>query len=456
MASAHTLDLTKGSVTKKLLQFAFPIIVSGLLQHIYTIADRIVVGNFAENGKIALAAVGSTAAATNLLLNFFLGLAVGVNVVCANFRGAGEAQQLRKSMHTSMLLSVALGIVLGLLGVFASPALLRRMGTPEDVLPSATLYMQIYFLGMPGALVYNFGASIMRAYGDAKRSMYILGVTGLVNVVLNLVLVIGFRMDVAGVAIATIVAQYLSAVAVVWILFRPRQEYGMRMAELRIHWQMLKKVIAIGLPCGINAILQSVTNVMIQSSINGFNSADIIAGNTTATDINTISYLFNTAFSSACVSFAGQCYGAKEYKRLDQLALSASVSNCAILTVLATVVTLFPRQLLGLFTSDPNVIEAGIFKMILCSWSTILFGISEVMVGCVRGMGKSTQPTVLNLICICGARLAWIWFVFPLCPYEPAYLYLCFPVSWFLAAVCQSANFILCRKKLPVSKTPLA
>lgn len=448
MASAHTLDLTKGSVTKKLLQFAFPIIVSGLLQHIYTIADRIVVGNFAENGKIALAAVGSTAAATNLLLNFFLGFAVGVNVVCANFRGAGEEQRLRRSMHTSMLLSVTLGVVLGILGVLASPLLLERMGTPKDVLPSAALYMQIYFMGMPGTLVYNFGAAILRAHGDAKRTMYILGITGLVNVVLNLVLVIGCRMDVAGVAIATIVAQYLSAGAVVWILFSPRQEYGMRIAQLRMHGDALKKIISIGLPCGINAILQSITNVTIQSSINGFNSADIIAGNTAATDINNISYLFNTAFSSATVSFAGQCFGAKEYKRLDKLAVSASLSNCCILMGLALIVTLFPRQLLGMFTSDPNVIEAGVFKMLLCSWSTMFFGISEVMVGCVRGMGRSTQPTLLNLFCICGVRLIWIWFVFPLCPYEPVYLYLCFPVSWIMAAICQTANFIHCRRRL--------
>ena len=282
--------------------------------------------------------------------------------------------------------------------------------------------------------------------------MYILGVTGLVNVVLNLVLVIGLGLDVEGVAIATIIAQYLSAGAVLWILFSPRQEYALRAGELRIHGDIFRKTVSIGLPCGINGILHSATNVLLQSSINSFDSANIIAGNTAATDINNISYLVNTAFSSATVSFAGQCYGAKAYKRIDKLAVSASLSNCGILLVIATVVTLFPRQLLSIFNSDPDVIEAGVFKLLMCSWTTMLFAISEIMIGCVRGMGKSMQPTVLNMISLCGVRLLWIWFVFPLCPHDPAYLYLCFPASWVVAMVFQTAYFLHCRKQLTITE----
>lgn len=448
MANSHAIDLTKGSVAKKLLLFAFPILVSGLLQHMYTIADRIVVGNFAENGKIALAAVGATAPATNLLLNLFNGFSVGVNVVCANLRGGNESQKLRQSMHTALLLSLILGITLAAIGTSLAESILTWMGTPADVLPSAAVYMRIYFMGMPGTLLYNFGAAILRAHGDARRSMYILGVTGLVNVVLNLVLVIGCGLDVEGVAIATIVAQYLSAGAVVWILFSPRQEYFLRLAEARLHRETLVKMIAIGLPCGINGILHSATNVLLQASINAFNSADIIAGNTAATDINNISYLVNTAFSAAVVSFAGQCFGAKAYKRIDKLAVSAVVSNCGILLILAVAVTLFPRQLLSLFTADPNVVEAGVFKMLLCSWSTMFFAVSEIMVGCVRGMGKSMQPTVLNVISLCGIRVIWIWLVFPLCPHDPAYLYMCFPVSWILGMLFQIGYFLHCRSGL--------
>ena len=454
LAASHTLDLTTGSVTKKLLRFVIPILISGLLQHMYTIADRIVVGNFAASGKIALAAVGATAPATNLLLNFFIGIAVGVNVVCANLRGGNQAQRLRECMHTAMILSLILGVILTVVGVSLAEGLLARMGTPADVLPSAAVYMRIYFMGMPGTLVYNFGAAILRSHGDAKRSMYILGITGIVNVVLNLVLVIGFAMDVKGVAIATITAQYLSAGAVLWILFHPGQEYGLRLAEVRLHRHLLLKMIAIGLPCGINGVLQGVSNVILQSAINSFNSADIIAGNTAATDINNFSYLVNTAFSTACVSFSGQCYGAKLYKRVDKLAVSSSLCNCGILVVLAVIVTLFPRQILRIFNSDPNVIEAGVFKMLLCSWSTMFFAVSETMVGCVRGMGKSTPPMLLNIFCLCGVRLIWVLLVFPHCPYDPAYVYLCFPVSWFLGVIAQTGYFLYCRKRLMANTAP--
>jgi len=452
MADSHSLDLTQGPVTKKLLQFTVPILLSGILQHLYTVADRVVVGNFASNGTIALAAVGATAPATNLLLNFFNGISVGVNVVCANYRGAGQTQTLRRCMHTSVLLSVILGVILAVIGVSMAGQILTWMDTPADVLASAATYMRIYFMGMPGTLAYNCGAAILRAHGDAKRSMYILGVTGFVNVILNLVLVIGAGLDVEGVAIATIVAQYLSAGAVLWILFSPQQAYGLRSGELRIHADMLKKTVSIGLPCGINGILHSATNVLLQSSINSFDSANIIAGNTAATDINNISYLVNTAFSSACVSFSGQCWGAKAYKRVDKLAVSASLGNCGILLILATVVTLFPRQLLSIFNSDPDVVEAGIFKLLLCSWTTMFFAVSEIMIGCVRGMGKSMQPTVLNMLSLCGVRVLWILFVFPHCPHDPAYLYLCFPASWVIGMAVQISYFLHCRKKLTATE----
>lgn len=448
MASSNTLDMTQGSVTKKLISFTIPILLSALLQHLYTIADRIVVGNFAENGKVALAAVGSTGSATNLLLNLFNGMSVGVNVVCANLRGSRKQADLQRCMHNAMLLSVIFGVMLMGIGVVLCKQILLLMKTPADVLPLAATYMRIYFLGMPASLVYNFGAAILRSHGDSKRSMYILSVTGIVNVVLNLVLVIGFHMDVAGVAIATIVAQYLSAAAILWILFSPRQEYGMRIKQLCIHKAIMKKIIAIGVPCGINGILINVANVIVQTAVNDFGSADIIAGNTAATDINNFSYLVNGAFSSACVSFSGQCYGAKQYRRMDKLVLTSVGYNCIIDLLLAAVVSLFPRQLLGIFNSDPNVVEAGVFKLLLCAWSTSLFAVSETMVGCVRGMGRSMPPMIINIICLCGVRLVWVLAVFPLCPHKTAYLYLCYPVSWVIAAVSQTAYFLHCRKKL--------
>lgn len=447
MAGTHTLDLTKGSVTKKLLTFALPIFLSTVLQHLYTIADRVVVGNFAADGTTALAAVGATNSATNLLLNLFVGVSLGANIVCANLRGANRTEKLRRCMHSAVVLSAIFGVVLMGIGCAMAEKILTWMATPTDVLPMATTYMRIFFMGMPGSLVYNFGAAILRSHGDSKRSMYILGVTGIVNVVLNLVLVIVFHLDVAGVAIATIVAQYLSAIAVMWILFSKKQEYKLSFKELRLHKDVVGQMVAIGVPCGINGILQSLSNVILQSSVNSFGKY-VIAGNTAATDINNFAYLVNGAFSSACVSFSGQCCGAREYKRLDKLVVSSAIWNSVFVVLIAAIATIFPRQLLGIFNSDPKVVDAGIFKLILLSWTCVFFGISDTMVGCVRGMGKSLTPTVWNIVCLCGVRLVWVLFVFPHCPHDPRYLYLCFPVSWVIAVIVQTCNFIYERKRL--------
>ena len=444
---AYTLDLTKGSVMKKLISFAIPILLSTMLQHLYTIADRVVVGNFAADGTTALAAVGATNSATNLLLNLFTGISIGANVVCSNLRGGGQQEKLRKCMHSAMVLSAIFGVVLMGIGLVLAEPILTAMDTPKDVLPMAVTYMSIFFMGMPGSLIYNFGAAILRSFGDSRRTMYILGATGLVNVLLNLLLVMVFHLDVAGVAIATITAQYLSAVAVLWILFSKKQEYKLSLKELVLHKELVGKMVAIGVPCGINGILQCLSNVILQSTVNSFGKY-VIAGNTAATDINNFAYLVNSAFSAACVSFAGQCCGARQYKRLDKLVVCSAIANVGFVTLIATIVTLFPRQLLGIFNPDPQVVDAGMFKVLLLSWTCIFFGISDSMVGCIRGMGKSLSPTVLNILCLCGVRLLWVLFVFPLCPHDPRYLYLCFPVSWILAAIVQTGNFIYCRKRL--------
>lgn len=447
MATTHTLDLTKGSVTKKLLVFMIPILLSTVLQHLYTIADRVVVGNFAADGTTALAAVGATNSATNLLLNLFTGISLGANIVCANLRGGNRLEKLRKCMHSAIVLSVIFGVVLMFMGLGLAKTILTMMDTPADVLPMAVTYMRIFFLGMPASLVYNFGAAILRAHGDSKRSMYILGVTGLVNVVLNVILVMGFHLDVAGVAIATIVAQYLSAMAILWILFSQKQEYKLRVQELKLHKDLVGRMVAIGVPCGINGILQCLSNVILQSAVNSFGKY-VIAGNTAATDINNFTYLVNGAFCAACVSFAGQCVGAKEYKRLDKLVVSAAIWNSVFVIAIAAVVTIFPRQLLGIFNSDPRVVDAGMFKLILLSWTAMIYGIGDTLVGCIRGMGKSLSPTVLNIICLCGIRFVWVLFIFPLCPNDPRYLYLCFPISWVIATAVQACNFVYYRKKL--------
>ena len=447
MKKANSLDMTQGPIVKKLLLFAIPVLLSSLLQHFYTIVGNVVVGNFAADGTMAQAAIGATNHATKMLLNLFLGISLGANVVCARIRGANDQEKLRKSMHTAITLSAILGVVLMVLGLSLSEDLLTLMNTPKDVEPDALSYIRIIFLGMPATLIYNFGSAIMRSNGDTTRSMYILGITGLINVGLNFGLVAGLQMDADGVAIATITSQYLSACAVLFILFSPKQEYRLKFKELIPDRRLVLQIIAIGIPCGINGILQSLSNVALQSTVNGFGK-EVIAGTAAAADISCFAYLVNDAFAAACVSFSGQCCGAKNYKRLDKLARSAALCDGLIVLGMATLITIFARPLLGLFNPDPNVINAGMFRLLLLSWTTVFFGISESLVGCVRGMGKSMSPTVINLFFLCGVRVIWAWFIFPYLPYKPEYLFLCYPISWVLALAVHIFNYLHCRKKL--------
>lgn len=447
MRSRNSLDMTEGPIVKKLLLFAMPILLSSFLQRLYSIADSVVVGNFAADGTAAQAAIGATAPAINMLLNLFMGLSIGANVVCANLRGAKDHVQLRKGMHTALTLSAILGLAVMVLGLALSKPILVMMNAPKTIRHEALLYMCIIFLGQPASMIYNFCAAIMRAHGDTKRSMYILAITGLVNVALNLVLVICCHLDVAGVAIATAVAHYLSAAAILWFLFNPKGEYKLRLRELVPDRHLLWKIFAVGMPCGINGILHSASNATLQSTVNGFGEA-VIAGNNAATSINCFPYLVNDCFSAACVSFAGQCCGAKRYKRLDQMALRAAICNSVIVLAMAAVITVFAKPLLALFNPDPLVTREGVFKLLLLSWTTVFFGITECVVGCVRGMGKSLTPTVINIFCICGLRLVWVLVVFPFLPYEPEYLYLCYPISWVVAMVIQLINYRICRKQL--------
>lgn len=447
MEKANSLDMTEGSITKKLLLFALPILASYLIQHFYSIADSVVVGNFAPDGTTAQAAIGATTHAINMLLNLCTGISLGANVICARLRGARDFSKLRKGMHTAVSLSVFIGIGLMFLGFFLSRPILVMTNTPGDVLPAAAEYMRIRFLGMPAAISLNFSIAIMRSNGDTKRSMYILTASGLINVLLNLIFVIFFRMGADGVAYATIVSQYLSAIAILLILFNPADEYKLRAKELEIDKRLLWNIIAIGVPCGINGILQSLSNVILQSSVNDFGKI-VIAGNSSATSINCIVYLVNDAFAAACLSFAGQCCGAKAYKRLDKLVVISSVCVSVAVLAIAGVITVFARPLLGLFNPNPQVVEAGHFKLLLLCWTTCFWGVSGNLVACMRGMGKSLSPTIVNIACVCGIRLLWAVAIFPFLPHDPRYLYLCFPISWIIGMFAQLVNFIICRKKL--------
>lgn len=447
MQASKTMDLTKGSVVKLLLRFSIPIMLGNVLQTLYGAADKIVVGQFADNGALGLAAVGATTSATYLIIGLFIGLGMGVNVICANLMGARKEDELRQAMHTAMLVSVVCGVGVALFGVFASGWILKLMSTPADVIDLATLYMQIYFAGVPATLFYNFGSAIMRSYGDTKRPMYILVVSGLVNVVLNIVFVLLFHMSVDGVAIATVVSQVLSAALVLKILFDPKDQYKLRFRELHIHKKQLVAIARIGIPSGLGGMVFSISNVIIQSSVNAFDNAALLAGKSAVADITGVIYQVLAAMLASCVSFAGQCYGAKVYKRIDKLALWACVLSWAIMGVLIIACVVFAKQVVGLFNSDPEVVKYGSLVLTIEASGYFIYIPSEIFLGCSRGMKRATVPTILNLLGICATRLIWVWCIFPLNPVVWM-LFLCYPVSWTISTVLQGSYFFYIRRKI--------
>lgn len=447
MAAKNTLDMTKGSVTKQLLLFALPVLLGNLLQQFYNVADRVVVGRFAENGALGLAAIGATSSATNLILGLFNGMGVGVNVICANHIGARNEKGLRKCMHTAVLVALLCGVAVALIGIVSAGGILRLLATPEDVHSMSTLYMQIYFAGTPVSLLYNFGAGILRAHGDTKRPMYILILSGLANVILNVVFVVVFKLGVAGVAIATVASQVLSAAMVLKILFDPRDKYKLRLKEMKIHSDQLTTIVRVGIPTGFGSMVFGISNVIIQSSINSFNSAAVIAGRTIATDLNGLYYQITAALFAACVSFSGQCYGAGEYKRIDSLAKQANILSLAGYLICAIVSTVFSKQIVGLFNSDPEVIRIGVLVLLISCWGDLLYSPTEIFIGCMRGMRYGMLPTVMNLIGVCVPRLLWVWVIFPM-NRTVFWLMLCYPISWATSSLIQGITYVTARRKM--------
>ena len=446
MQRRRTMDLTTGSVAKKLLVFAFPIILSNLLQQLYTVADRVVVGQFAQNGTAALAAVGSTGSTTSLVLSLFNGLASGVSIICANLRGAREDEKLRTTMHTALVLLGVSGLFLAVVGFTFARPLMQLVNVPKDMLDLASLYVKIFFLGVPASLVYNTGSAILRAHGDARRPMMILSVSGLVNVALNLLLVVCFDMSVAGVAIATVTSQVVSMVWVLSILFSRRDVFRMRVRELRIHKKTAKRLLAVGIPCGINSIAFCFPNMILQATVNTFGTA-VVAGNVAADSITILLIQVMVGFYSATVSFVGQNYGAKNYKRVDRSTVTAVLISCGLVVVASTVIMVFSDPLMSIFNSDPEVIRAGTPKLYLYCSFCALYAASEVLLGAVRGLKKTLVPSIINISTICGIRIFWIFVIFPLKP-TVSMIYMCYPISWVFSVSGLLAAYLYYRKKL--------
>ena len=439
--SSNQLDLTEGPILKKLLQFSIPLILSSLLQLLFNAADVVVVGRFAGNNS--LAAVGSTGSLINLLINLFMGLSIGANVIAANYFGARRFNDLHDTVHTAILLSLLSGIILTAVGVIGSKYILILMQAPDEVLTLATIYLRIYFGGITATMIYNFGSALLRAKGDTKRPLYILLTAGVLNLILNLIFVIIFKMDVKGVGWATVISQCFAAGAVLIILCNETDDFRLEFKKLKINTHILAKIVKIGLPAGFQGIMFSFSNVIIQSSVNTF-GALTIAGNAAACNLEGFVYTAMNGFSQGTLTFCSQNMGAKKIDRIKRLVLISQLCIIVIGASLSGVFLLLRFKLLGIFSNSPEVIQAGIKRFWIIFTTYYLCGMMDGMSNCLRGIGHSVVPVITSLCGACLYRIIWIFTVFQIPQFHSIYtIYITYPISWILTFI---ANVIIYKR----------
>ena len=441
---SYEIDMCNGPLFSKILLFAIPLMISSILQLLFNAADMVVVGRFA--GSTALAAVGANASLINLLTNLFIGFSVGANVLVARFYGAGKEQDISETVHSAVVLSLVSGLGLMVFGMAVAPRILVVMGTPGDVLSQAVLYIRIYFAGMPVILLYNFGSSILRAVGDTRRPLYYLSGAGVINVVLNLIFVIGFHLGVAGVALATVISQVISAGLVFRCLTRMKGGCRVEWQKMRMKKEKVMQIVRIGLPAGLQGTVFSLSNVLIQSSVNSFGSV-AMAGNTAAQNIEGFIYMSMNACHQTALSFTSQNFGAGNYRRIGKVLMECLAMVTVVGLVVGWSAYLCGGRLLGIYSSDPKVIEVGLLRLSVICTAYCLCGIMDVMVGELRGLGYAVLPMIVSLLGACGFRILWIFTVFQ--SHRSLWvLYISYPVSWVLTGAVHMVCYILIRKKL--------
>ena len=441
----NEMDMTTGPLMQKLVAYAVPVVITGVLQLLFNAADVIVVGRFA--GRTALAAVGSTTSLINLMVNLFMMTSIGVNVAVARYYGAHEPLEVSETVSTAMTMSVIIGLFVGIFGIVASRPMLVLMDSPPDVLDQAALYLRIYFIGIPAFMVYNFGAAVLRAVGDTQRPMRFLTIAGIINVILNLITVVGFKMGVAGVAIATAVSQYVSAAFVVMSLITTESCLHLEVKEMRIYKDKLGEILRIGVPAGLQSLLFSITNVMIQSSVNTFGST-IMAASSAAGNIDGFIYTAMNAVTQTAMAFTGQNMGAKKYERI-----SAILKRCVLLVILVSgalgaLCGLFRHGLINIYANgDPEVIYWGAQRLLIVAMPYFIYGISDTIIGVMRGMGNSTMPMIISVFGICAFRIIWLYTAFAM---EPTFemLMLGYPASWIITLLGQLICYLLMKKRM--------
>jgi len=433
--------MLQGPLFWNIILYTVPIILTSLLQLLFNAADLVIVGRFC--GSISVAAVGATGSITNLIVNLFIGLSVGTGVTVAHAIGAREEENIHRTVHTALPAALVSGICLTVLGIFLASPMLEAMGTPEDVLPLSTIYMQIYFGGMTFNMVYNFCASILRAAGDTKSPLIFLTIAGVINVVLNVIFVTLLHMNVAGVALATTISQAFSAIMVVIVLMRRKDACRLRLGKLRFYREQLVKMIRIGLPAGIQGSLFSISNVMIQSSINSFGSV-LMSGNSASSNIEGFIYVACNAFHQTAVNFIGQNVGAQQYDRVKKIFHYCLASVVAIGGGLGLLAYLFAPQLLSIYITDSaEALSYGILRFGIVGLPYFLCGLMDVSTGALRGMGASVPPMIISILGVCGIRIGWIMTIFQIPAFHtPESLYLSYPISWFVTFLIQTAVFL--------------
>ena len=445
----HEIDMTSGSVLKKMLLFSFPLMGSSILQLLFNAADIIVIGRFA--GDNSLAAVGATASLINLLVNLFVGLAIGANVLTARYYGAKRDADISQTVHTSIALSIVCGAGLAVIGILISRSILAMMGTPDEILPLSTIYMRIYFAGMPAMMIYNFGSAVLRAKGDTARPLMYLAIAGVLNVGLNMFFVISLKMDVAGVAAATSISQCLSAFLVLRCLSREPDAFRLERKLLKIHGHKLKIILQIGLPAGFQGVLFALSNVIIQSSINSYGKY-VMAGSAASSNLENFTYFAMNAFYQAAISFTSQNVGAGKYERVKKILICAV--SCAAVTgiTIGNLTYLFGTPLLGIYSKSALVVQEGLKRMMYICIPYFLCGVMDAMTGMIRGLGYAILPMIVSLLGACVLRIIWILTVCQLPAFHHVeFVYASYPVTWAITTTAHIICYVIITKKIKKS-----
>ena len=440
---SYRMDMTEGPLTTKIIKFTIPVMLSGILQLLFNTADVIVVGRF--TGKTALAAVGSTGSLINLLVSLFMGLSIGTNVLVARYQGAKDDKSVSETVHTSIALGIVGGLILLIIGIVATRPLLEMMATPEDVIDQSTLYMRILFFGMPLNLILNFGAAILRAIGDTKRPLYYLTIAGVINLFLNIFLVTVFSLGVAGVAIATVISEGVSCVLILLCLKHETGAIRLYFNRIKINPSKCVDIMKIGLPAGLQGCIFSISNVLIQSSVNSFGST-VMAGNTAASNIEGFVYVSMNSLHQTCISFTSQNFGAGKFKRIKKVLINCLIIVAITGLVLGNSAYFFGKFLLSAYNNEAEVISYGLIRLSIISTMYFLCGLMDVMVGAMRGIGYSILPMIVSLVGACGLRILWIYTVFVKFRTLDI-LFISYPVTWTITFLSHLVCYYIVTRK---------